>query len=425
MKLTRSTALAAFFIIGLGGFIAGRISFSDEPANPPPDAGQRQVTRSGSHGESAVDQASLRKTAAANQSQRTGKTSVQDHKARLEAIVRGENALDRNRSLLALIDQLAPGEFEAAVAHFRSLGLTEDRMGEYALLLTAWAELDPTAALTYASENTQNGFATETILSAWATKDSEAAVRWAQANHQGDGANPYMPGIIRGIAASDPARATELLASMPRSVERAEGLDFIMPHLLEKGVEATRAWIAGLKDDALRNGAILRSAEPLAKTDPEGTVSWLLANPGEASQRRLDNVYNTWAQKDQQAALASFNALPAGENRSNALRGVVTSVAAKDPLAAVALMDRYPGDVTDRAVQNVIWHSFGSDPATAASQISRITNERDREQMYRRALNAWSERDSTAAQAWMQANPVPETIKQQVLRRQAERAPKN
>jgi hypothetical protein len=88
-------------------------------------------------------------------------------------------------------------------------------------------------------------------------------------------------------------------------------------------------------------------------------------------------------------------------------------------------MDRYPGDVTDRAVQNVIWHSFGSDPATAASQISRIINERDREQMYRRALNAWSERDSTAAQAWMQANPVPETIKQQVLRRQADRAPKN
>jgi hypothetical protein len=158
-----------------------------------------------------VDQASLRKTAAANQSQRTGKTSVQDHKARLEAIVRGENALVRNRSLLALIDQLAPGEFEAAVAHFRSLGLTEDRMGEYALLLTAWAELDPTAALIYARENTQNGFATETILSAWATKDSEAAVRWAQANHQGDGANPYMPGIIRGIAASDPARATAAL----------------------------------------------------------------------------------------------------------------------------------------------------------------------------------------------------------------------
>jgi hypothetical protein len=97
-------------------------------------------------------------------------------------------------------------------------------------------------------------------------------------------------------------------------------------------------------------------------------------------------------------------------------------VATKDPAAAIALMDRYPSDVTDRVVQNVIWHSFGNDPALAASQISRITNEQDREQMYRRALSAWSEEDSTAAQAWMQSNPVPASVKEQVLRRQAERA---
>jgi len=233
-----------------------------------------------------------------------------------------------------------------------------------------------------------------------------------------------MPGIIRGIAATDPARATELLASMPRSVERGEGLDFLMPHLLEKGVDATRAWIAGLTDDALRNGAMLRSAGPLADTDPAGTVSWLLANPGEASKQRMDNVYSTWAQKDQQAALASFTSLPVGENRSNALRGMVTSVAGKDPAAAIALMDRYPGDVTDRVVQNVIWHSFSNDPATAASQISRLTNEQDREQMYRRTLSAWSDRDASAAQVWMQSNPVPASIREQVLRRQAERTPR-
>jgi hypothetical protein len=344
---------------------------------------------------------------------------MQGRKTRLESIIRGENALDRNRALLAFIDQLAPGDFEEAVAHFRSLGITQERMGEYSLLLTAWAELDPTAALAYAKENTRNGFATETILSAWATRDTEAAVRWAQANHQGEGANPYLPGIIRGIAATDPAKATELLASMPRSVERGEGLDFLMPHLLKKGVEATRAWIAGLKDDALRNGAILRSAEPLADTDPAGTVSWLLANPGEASQRRMDDVYSTWAQKDQQAAVASFTSLPAGENRSNALRGLVASVAGKDPAAAVGLMDRYPGDVTDRVVQNMIWHSFDNDPALAASQISRIKDEQDREQMYRRSLSAWSDEDSAAALGWMQSNPVPDHVKQQVLRRQA------
>jgi hypothetical protein len=424
MKFNRTTALAAFVIIGIGGFVAGRISFSAAPSGTQVLEEKPQATRSSSR-ELASEQTVPSKTLAAGRNEKGGTSTGPTRKARLEKIVRGENALDRNRALLAFIDQLAPADFEEAVAHFRSLGITEDRMGEYSMLLTAWAELDPTAALAYTKANTKNGFATATILSAWATKDTEAAIRWAQANHTGEAANPYMSGIIRGIAATDPARATELLASMPRSVERAKGLDFLMPHLLEKGVAATRDWIATLKDDALRNGAILRSAEPLADTDPAGTASWLLANPGEASQRRLDDVYSSWAKKDQQAAMTSFNALPAGENRSNALRGVVTSVATKDPVAAVALMDRYPSDINDRMVQSVIWHSFGDQPSIAASQISRIKNEQDREQMYRRTLNAWSEEDAAAAQTWMQANPVPDNVKQQVLRRQEERTNKN
>ena len=424
MKLTRTTALAAFVLMGMGGFLAGRLSFSGASSSTTDATGANdkpQPVRSSSR-ESSSSSENSRKASTTWRSEHGEKATAQSRTTRLESIVRGENSLDRNRALLAFIDQLAPGDFQEAVAHFRSLGITDARMGEYSLLLTAWAETDPTAALAYSMENTTSGFATQTVLSAWANNDTDAAVSWAQANHDGDGPNPYMPGIIRGIAASDPTQATALLSSMPRSVERAQGLDSIMPHLLHKGVEATRAWIAALTDDSLRNGAMLRSAETLANTDPAGTVSWLLANPCEATQQQMDNVYSSWAKQDQQAAMASFSSLPAGENRSNALRGVVASVASKDPIAAVALMNRYPSDVTDPMVQNVVWQSFGSDPATAASQIFRISDERDREQMYRRTLGAWSDRDPSAAQAWMQSNPVPDSVRGEVVRRQAEQS---
>ena len=33
------------------------------------------------------------------------------------------------------------------------------------------------------------------------------------------------------------------------------------------------------------------SAEKLGEIDPAGTVAWLIANPGEGQQRRLDDVY--------------------------------------------------------------------------------------------------------------------------------------
>lgn len=400
--------------------MAGRISSPAASAatarsGPRETRASRQSAQSGDAASS-----SARKSQRAERSARASAGSSAERLSRLESIVRGENPLDRNRALLAFIDQLGPGDFEEAVAHFRSLGMTESRFGEYALLLSAWAKADPLAALTYAKANTGNRFATNTILTSWASADPEAAIRWAESNHDGEGANPYLAGIIRSLAGSDPLRATQLLTGMPRSQERGEALDAMLPHLLAQGADATRSWIEDITDDSLRNGAMVRATERLGAIDPAGTAAWLIANPSEATQRRMDDVYSAWAQKDEQAAMSSLAALPSGENRSNALRGVVSSVAIKNPKAAVSMMDRFPNDVTDRVVQNVVWHSFRSDPSLAMNQISRIADERERERMYGRTLEAWLDRDSAAATAWLRKNPVPASVLERLNRRQNE-----
>jgi hypothetical protein len=409
MKLKPTTILAALGLIGAGGFMAGRVSNSgsSEISQDPPIA-TRAARLDSSRGNGSVAKGS------SNRSNRPDRASTADRKARLESMMRSENPLERNRALLAFINSLGPGDFEEAVAHFRSLGITDSRMGEYGLLLTAWGQADPVAALAYAKENTRGGFAQDTVLTAWGSTDPEAAIRWAQANHQGDDPNPYLPGIIRGLVESDPTRATELMASMPRSEERGKALDFFLPHLLGEGNQATRDWIASLGDEALKSGAMLRAAPQLAATDPAGTASWLLANPSDATDRRMDDVYSAWAQKDVQAAQDSLRTLPAGAIRSNALRGIVSSVATEDPRAAVSLMDQYSGDLNDRVVQNFVWHSFGSDPSIAASQIARITDVGQRDRMYRRTLEAWLDRDPASAQAWIQTNPIPESVRNQL-----------
>lgn len=403
MKLTPLTALAALVLIGVGGFMAGRVSSPAASEKDQAGPAETRSTRSSSR-DSAGNSGQTKNSSRPTRPERDAKSTSQDRLVRLESIIRGENPLDRNRALLAFIDQLAPGDFEQAVAHFRSLGLTEGRMGEYSLLLTAWAQADPLSALAYAKENTTNGFATGTILTSWASTDPEAAIRWATANHEGDQANPYMPGIIRGIAASDPARATELLTGMPKSAERGNALDFMLPHLLQQGTEAARAWITALADDSLRNGAMMRAAEPLAASDPAGTASWLLANPGEAAQRRMDDVYNVWSKKDEQAAWSSFSTLPTGDARSNALRGIINGVAGDDPKAAVSLMDRYPNDVNDRMVQHFVWRSFGSDPLTSINAIARMGDQAQRDAMYRRTFEAWKQQDPTSADIWLRQN---------------------
>ncbi len=339
-----------------------------------------------------------------------GDTSFDQKLVNMEDIVRGENALDRGRAMLEWIDSLAPEEFEAAVDRFRSLGLTEARMGEYAMLLTAWAEVDPTSALAYTTKNTGGGMATGTVLSAWANRDPEAAIAWAKSNHQGDEANPYMVGIIRGLVESDPARATALLQEIPFSEERGRALEAMMPHLLQMGADSAKKWIAELSDQRLRDGAVARFAEALAKQDPAGTAAWLMKNLSDTSVRSMDEVYGEWAKKDPAAAVANFESLPEGDARSRALRGIVMIDARNNPQAAADLMNRFPADLTDRTVQHFIWNSFEKAPDIAANQIGRIQDESNRNRMYERAVGAWLERDQAAAQQWINSANLPASV---------------
>lgn len=415
MKPQTLTLFAALVLIGIGGFMAGRISApgSSDAENQDGPNGRKS---SNSFGQSPGDSAGGpvgRKSPRAERSARGAGTAA-ERTARLQAIMRGENPLDRNRALLAFIDQLGPGDFEDAVAQFRKMGITDQRFGEYALLLSAWAKLDPLAALAYAKANTRSNFATGTILTTWASNDPEAAIRWAEANHQGDGANPYLAGIIRSLAGTDPVRATQLLTGMPKSQERGEALDAMMPHLLTQDNTAVRAWIEALPDASLKDGAMMRAATTLAASDPAGTATWLAANPGQASQRMMDDVYAVWADKDLQGAINTISAVPDPQNRSNALRGVVNNLANSDPQAAVALMNRYPNDVSDRMVQQFVWHSFGSDPSLAINQINRIADEGQRNDMYSRMVGSWLSKDPNAANAWLQNNPLPAAVQQQL-----------
>lgn len=412
MTLTPITLSAAVLTCAALGFFIGRITSPDDLQAGSEGASEMRDTRPSRAGQppAGSDGGPTRPRAERTASTRDSLATSEARQSRLESIVRGENPLDRSRALLAFIDQLGPDDFEDAVAHFRSLGITEDRMGEYAMLLNAWAATDPIRALEYAQANTRGDFARNTVLTSWATADPEAAIRWANANHEGDGANPHLPGVIRGIAASDTGRATELLTSMPRSTERGQALDGIIPHLLALGAEEARDWINNIDDDSLRNGALERSATRIAAIDPAMAADMLIANPGRATDRRLNNVYREWANQDQGAALSAMSALPQGDLRSNALRGIVSSAARENPQAAVALLDSHQGDVNDRVIRTAAWSSFRQDPATSADLISRYSDPRTQERMYRRTLDVWLDRDSDAARNWINSNPLPESV---------------
>lgn len=412
MKWNAISVTATCIIIGLGGFLLGKLTSGNAELSEQDrllESSERLIQQRSTTGSS--DSRTRENTNRPNRpTQQRVDTSFDQKLVNMEEIVRGENALDRGRSMLEWIDSLAPEEFEAAVDRFRSLGLTEARMGEYSMLLTAWAEVDPVSALAYTTENTRGGMATGTVLSAWASRDPEAAIAWAKSNHEGDDANPYMVGVIRGLVGSDPVRATVLLQEIPFSRERAEALEAMMPHLLKMGSESAKKWIADLSDERLRNGAVARFAEAMAKEDPAGTASWLMENLTDSSVRSVDDVFREWARADPAAAMANYESLPQGDARSRALRGLVMVDARNNPQAAADLMNRFPADLTDRTVQHFIWNSFEKAPDVAANQIALIQDERSRNRMYERALDSWLDRDQAAAQNWINSANLPASV---------------
>lgn len=406
-------ALAAVTLIAGGSFLAGRLSVSrDHPGDSQESEGRTVSARAagGSASSGAESSGNARSGDAKSLSSRSvGKDAKL---VKLEEIVRKNDPVERNRALLAFLDQLGPGDMKEAVDRFKALDLGESRNGEYAMILAAWAKVDPVAALDHAKEadDEEDGFAFKTILATWAGNDPEAALRWADSHFEGDGANPYLIGIIQGIAATDLNKATQLLTSMPYSNERGEALASLLPYVLTKGGNAAREWVSSIQDEQLREGVLSRVVEQLAAKEPRETADWLLANPSQASLRQLDDALSAWAEKDQKGAIAYYDALPSGEARTNALRGIVNTMATENPKEAARFMDSHPADTNDQVVQQFVWHSSQEDPALAASYIAKISNEREQINLYNRMLNGWMRRDPTAATAWIRSNSLPQAV---------------
>lgn len=335
-------------------------------------------------------------------------------------ILLNSDPLARTQSWLDFVNTLDASQFESVVAELRAKGLQTSNMAEYEMLLTAWAKADPLSALEYASENTGSPFARNTILATWAASDPEGAIAWARANHSGDDANPWMVGVIRGLAAYDASHAADLMNEMPYSSERGEALSAIVPHILADGPEAAKAWVLDIDDPQLRDGAIRRISEDLARLDPQSTAEWLQENPGDGARRSMDDVMEIWVEQDLKSATSYYENLPAGELRSSALRGITNQMATTDPFAAADFLDANAEYADDNVYRQFAWHSFRQAPDLALNYIGQIQDTREQSGMYRRMISHWVRRDYDSASNWIQTAQLPDNIIRYAEERMAE-----
>ena len=412
--MTRSNLIfthASVFAVGIAAaMIAGNLRDTAGKSEPEIAGTNSRSPRSGTS--ERAEGENLASHRSGNADARAGfKKETKPPVEQLSDIVRITDSFERQRAMMDLVDKLGPGEFAAVADQFRELDHLGDSGGEYDLILRGWAKADPLTALDYVAQFPNSRAGSATILSTWAGKDSAAAEQWALDHHQGDGPNPYMAAVIRGIAGNDVAEASRLAQTMPLSRERSEAVDAITRALFLQGIDSAMAFPASIKDEALRGGFVSAIADRLISKDVNKAAAWLAAMPqGEIQNRAAKNVGEALARVDTTKAAAWVAGLKP-EAQVEAARGIIPIMSSADIAGTAKWVSSLAGTPNyDRAVEEFVWSCNTRAPEQSAAWIMGISNPEQQRRLYHRMLGEWAQRDAVAVKQWVAANNVPPDI---------------
>ncbi len=333
----------------------------------------------------------------------------------LKSILEVTSRLDRTQRLLAFLDRLPADQFAGVYEELRNSPSAELSGAERSLILQAWAERDPLAAVGFLQQSGAGDWERETAVSTWAAKDPQAAFAWAKSAEDEGNVNNWLLGATRGIAAADPQLARDYIAQLEGRT-RDEAIDAVEPYVTQFGFEYSTSWLAGLTDEGLRNQASRELSRDLARIDPAAAAQWNSAMTDVDTRRDIsETVSERWARVDLAAARTWVEGLPE-DTKSEAAEGIANVYGRQDPAAAAKWLAGLGNNPDlDGARQALIDASFRQSPETALGFVSNLSDQRAQQGTYWRYLGDWMRRDEPAARHWMNTNA--QTLPPQLVER--------
>ena len=229
---------------------------------------------------------------------------------------------------------------------------------------------------------------------------------------EGDGPNPYMASVVKGIASNDIPNASRLTASMPMSRERGQAIDAMAKALLMSGKEAAFAFPDTIKDEFLKGGYVLLIARNLAQQDPQGAADWVAAmDNGNVQERAAGNIADRLARMDVRKAADFVNSLQP-EAKANAAAATIPAMSRDDIAGTARWVSSLAGTPGyDRVVESFVWSCDQRAPEQSAAWISGISDADQQARLYNRMLGDWARRDAGAVRSWVAENDVPDNIR--------------
>jgi hypothetical protein len=298
--------------------------------------------------------------------------------SRIEDILRGANVFRRCKEMMRWLTTIHPTDFAIAAEQFRLLGYDQTNAQEYNMLLSAWAEIDPIAAIVYATEGKTSGEASSAVLAAWSSKDPDAALKWAEVHREDTKLYyEYVEDILIGLSETDPQRASRMIADLFPTGVHSELLIGVLPHL---GSDETQDWIDHLPEGGLKNMTIAIHTSNQAKNNPQTAMNYI-------------------------------DGLPLGETRTFAIEATINSGIKGNVEAAAKFIDAYNNDVSDNTIVDFSLYTLDKFPKLAVDKIRYIKDESTQLNLYQNALSSWLEIDRKSAMDWISNADLPKSVR--------------
>lgn len=252
------------------------------------------------------------------------------------------------------------------------------------------------------------------LMENYANRDPEKACKFALSLQNPQERTAAVNGLFSQWSQEDPEAAAEGWKKLPANQSRLEALDQIAGSWARNDPEAAKEWADGLTGNE-RARALAAVLPSMAQDHPANAASALAALISSAPDGLGKNMADSagqlarqWAGDDPAAASKWAAGLPAGQARDEGLKAVSQSWSQYDAIATAEWLGTLEaGSSRDAAIQPLVEHVRDTDPNTAFSWASSISDENERLNQLRETLKAWRGSDLKAARAAFEAADLP------------------
>ena len=330
------------------------------------------------------------------------------------------NPIKRSAAYARAFENLNQDNIGQALKAFESLPMGFENMQEYKMLLYAWSQFDPLAAIDYCKGRASGigaGFATAGVLEGWANRDPESARAWVEDPANAGMAKLYNFGLIKGWANRDLQGATDYVMGLEGGEEVGKLVGIITESFIRAGgFSQASSWADALPNAKLKEGAFMNLSRSFSRDRPEDVAGWLESHANEKySAKAFENLGKRWSETDPESSIDYFSNLPDGKSQEVGIKSSISNWAKQDPLSAGDwLNERESGPKLDSALAAYASTVSTKDGGAAMEWAISISDEKLQESTIKKVGQEWYRQDKDSVEAWLPSSGLSETAQKNI-----------